>query len=64
MNDEFDQGNPAALLIQFQFQYSLLVEVRQGDDLYQVAHWHCHKHSLGLEGARALSEQLEKVKNI
>lgn len=40
---------------------SLLLEVRKGDDLYQVAQWHCHRHSLGQEKVSVLSARLEQV---
>lgn len=63
MDDELAEVTLVHLSCNLKFQYSLLLEVRQGDDLYQVAHWHCHKHSLGFERAGALSEQLERVRS-
>ncbi len=42
--------------------YRVLLEVRHGDELHQVARWHCQRYSLGMEKVPVLSEQLEKVR--
>ncbi|CBJ48561.1 putative methyltransferase [Ectocarpus siliculosus] len=41
-------------------QYRVLLEVRQGDELYQVARWHCRRYSLGPERIPVLNTRLEK----
>lgn len=42
----------------------MLLEVRQGDELYQVARWHCLRYSLGAERVPVLSNRLEKVRGL
>ncbi|CAM9506285.1 unnamed protein product [Ectocarpus sp. 12 AP-2014] len=41
-------------------RYWVLLEVRQGDELYQVARWHCRRYSLGPERIPVLNTRLEK----
>lgn len=38
-----------------------LLEVHQGDELWQVARWHCRRYSLGMGRVAGLSAKLEKV---
>ena len=41
-----------------------LLEIRHGDDLHQVARWHCDRHGLGPEKISVLSTKLEKVTRV
>lgn len=40
---------------------STQLKVRQGDELYQVARWHCHRHSLAEGSVWELTAKLEEV---
>lgn len=43
---------------------SMLLQVRQGDDLHQVALWHCERNRMPQRHAKIIADFLEKVSRI